>query len=370
MVGFRNLPFVSPLLIIKFKNKNKDTRVRLNMRIKIAQKTNLTSCHILLLILMIFAFRNEAETINTSSVVAKHGNLSVVNGKIVDQQQNLVSFAGPSLFWSWNKKEGERYYNAQSVNAFVDDWDATIIRAAMAAQGPGSYIDSPEDNRKKVEAVVDAAIAKGIYVIIDWHSHQAEQHSKQAIEFFSEMAKKYGETPNVIYEIYNEPLKNTDWDTVIKPYAEQVIAAIRAIDPDNLIVVGTQTWSQDVDKAADNPIVGFKNLAYTLHFYAGTHKQALRDKAQYAINKGLALFVTEWGTVDANGDGEIANESVQQWLAFMEKNSLSHCSWSVTNKAEGSAILKPNTQSLGPWQKHELTKNGIYLKQIIQQWNN
>jgi endoglucanase len=182
------------------------------------------------------------------------------------------------------------------------------------------------------------------------------------------MAKKYGHHGNIIYEIYNEPLENTHWDSIVKPYSEKVISAIRAIDPDNIILVGSPTWSQDVDVVAKNPIVGFENIAYTLHFYAGTHNQSLRNKAQLALDAGLALFVSEWGTVNANGDGNIDVESTEQWLAFMRKNNISHCSWAVSNKNEMSAMLKQTASVAGNWTDKDLTKNGLYLKRIIQQW--
>ena len=142
-----------------------------------------------------------------------------------------------------------------------------------------------------------------MYVIIDWHSHHAESYRSNAIAFFQDMARTYGTRNHVIYEIYNEPLQ-ISWSGTIKPYAQAVISAIRAIDPDNLIIVGTPSWSQDVDVAAADPIAG-TNIAYTLHFYAGTHGQFLRDKAQTALNRGVALFVTEWGSVNANGDGAV-----------------------------------------------------------------
>ena len=146
------------------------------------------------------------------------------------------------------------------------------------------------------------------------------------------------------------------------------MASIRARDPDNLILVGTQSWSQDVDLAAANPLKNVTNVAYSLHFYAGTHKAELRAKAQKALDAGLALFVSEWGTVNANGDGEIDTESVEQWLEFIKKNELSFCTWSVVNKDESSAIVKPTVTTLGPWSDTELTDNGLYLKSIIETW--
>lgn len=330
----------------------------------IFQKLELSRHCIVLSLLIIFASYTHA----TDLSVSVQGHLSVLNGKIVNQHLKPISLAGPSLFWSNEGREGEKFYNAQTVKSFKKDWNASIIRAAMAAQGEGSYLTHPDSNRKKVERVVEAAINNDIYVIIDWHSHHAQDNQTEAIEFFTEMATKYGAYANVIYEIYNEPLKDTDWHKTIKPYSEQLISAIRKIDPDNLIIVGTQTWSQDVDKAANDPILNQTNLAYSLHFYAGTHKADLRKKAQYALDAGLALFVSEWGTVNANGDGAIDRESTEAWLDFIRKNKLSHCSWSVTNKNENSAILKPNVSNLGPWKNNQLTDNGKYLKSIISQW--
>jgi len=161
----------------------------------------------------------------------------------------------------------------------------------------GGYLDNPDAEKAKVIAVVDAAIAKGIYVIIDWHDHAAENHVEQAKTFFAEMAQKYGQYPNVIFETYNEPLQ-TSWAQVIKPYHEELVPVIRNYAQDIIIVLGTRTWSQDVDEAANDPVHG-TNLAYTLHFYAATHKGGLRDKAMYALNRGIALMVTEWGTCRA-----------------------------------------------------------------------
>jgi len=183
------------------------------------------------------------------------------------------------------------------------------------------------------------------------------------------MAKKYGSVPNVIYEIYNEPLADTDWSTTVKPYAEELIARIRAIDPDNLIIVGTQTWAQDVDKAAADPIKGFDNIAYALHFYAGSHKQELRDKAKKALDSGIALMVTEWGSVNANGDGDIDREEAQRWLAFMREHNLSHCMWALNDKKEGASMLKPRTKPDGNWTDADLTAAGLFAKEIVRAWD-
>jgi len=230
----------------------------------------------------------------------------------------------------------------------------------------GGYILSPDSNKNRTKVVVNAAIENGLYVIIDWHSHNAEMHKSQAIAFFTEMAETYGAYNNVIYEVYNEPLQ-VSWTGTIKPYAQEVIAAIRAKDPDNLIIVGTPAWSQDVDVAAQSPISG-SNIAYTLHFYAGTHKQFLRDKAISALSRGIPLFVIEWGTVNADGDGGVDQTETQAWMNFLKQNGISHANWSITDKVEGSAALVPGASISGGWNDSQLTASGRYVKSIIKSW--
>ncbi|UTF59193.1 glycoside hydrolase family 5 protein [Gilvimarinus sp. DA14] len=312
------------------------------------------------------AFCNAAQA---ATAVQTHGKLSVKENRIIDASGAPLSLAGPSLFWSNTGWNADRYYDPEVVNYLQEQWNAPIIRAAIGAGANGGMLTHPEDNTRRAETVIDAALEQGMYVILDWHAHHAEQHRDKAIAFFEHFATKYGNTDNIIYEIYNEPLADTDWDTVIKPYAEALIARIRAIDPDNLIIVGTQTWSQDVDKAAINPIQGYDNIAYTLHFYAGTHKQALRDKAEQALQQGAALMVTEWGTVNADGDGEVDKHSSEQWLDFMRKHHLTHANWALNDKDEGASMLKPGTAPDGNWTDDDLTESGLYVKSIIKGWH-
>ena len=304
----------------------------------------------------------------SQSPVETHGALSVSGNQIVNKDGATVSFAGNSLFWSNNGWGGEAFYNPSVVSWLKSDWNAKIVRAAMGVDENGGFITHPE-NKQKVLRVVDAAIEQGLYVIIDWHSHHAEDYQDEAIAFFEEMATLYHTYDNVIYEIYNEPLNNVSWSNTVKPYSEAVIEAIRAIDPDNLVIVGSPTWSQDVDVASLDPIMGFPNIAYTLHFYAGTHGQGLRNKAQTALNNGIALMVTEWGTVNANGDGDVDESSVSQWMDFLCENNLSHCNWALNDKVEGASVLKSGSSNGGNWTDDDLTPSGALVKDIIEDWN-
>ncbi|MBR6419207.1 MAG: cellulase family glycosylhydrolase, partial [Oscillospiraceae bacterium] len=168
-----------------------------------------------------------------------------------------------------------------------------------------------------------------------------------------EIARDYGKYDNVIFELYNEPTM-VSWSAV-KGYAEQVIPEIRKYS-DNLILVGTPIWSQDVDAAANDPI-NDSNVAYVLHFYAGTHGGDLRAKGDSALSKNAAIFVSEWGTVNADGDGSVNVGSTEQWLSWMDSNKLSWCNWAISSKAEGSSIFGGDGSSL--------TEAGNYLKKIL-----
>ena len=298
-----------------------------------------------------------------TTVVQIHGLLQQNGNKIVDKNNEPVSFAGNSFFWSNDNWGGERYYKAEVVSWLKDDWKTTIVRAAMGVEDPGGYLDNKTANKNRVKTIVDAAIDEGIYVIIDWHSHHAEDNTNEAALFFQEMANLYGEYDNVIYEIYNEPL-DISWSTIIKPYAISIIAAIRSIDPDNLIVVGTPEWSQRVDLAAADPITGYSNIAYTLHFYSVYHQQWLRDRASAALESGIALFVTEWGSIGYS----LVDSEANEWMAWCFTNKISHCNWAVNDKEEEWSILIPGASTTAGWSDDDLTKAGKLARNIIRNW--
>lgn len=308
---------------------------------------------------------NPSHPVANSGAVSIHGRLHTEGNKIVGSDGQPVSLAGVSFGWSqW---EARPYYNADVVHWLKTDWNATVVRAALGIK-PDGYLGHPEANKKSICAVVDAAIAENIYVLIDWHDHNANKHTDLAVAFFQEMAREYGTHPNVMYEIFNEPITGLTWARDVKPYAEKVIAAIRAIDPDNLIIVGTPKWSQDVDIAAKDPIKA-NNIAYSLHFYAGTHKQSLRDKAVKAMNLGLPIFVTEWGTCDASGDGKVDAASTAEWMAFMRQWGLSHCNWDVCTKRETASIILPSASIHGDWKNSDLTESGRLARKWIRDWS-
>ena len=298
-----------------------------------------------------------------TTLIDIHGLLEVNGNRIVNKNNEPVSLAGNSFFWSNDGWGGEKYYNSEVVSWLKEDWNTTIVRASMGVEDPGGYLDNKTANKDRVKTIIDAAIQEGIYVIVDWHSHHAEDYVDEAIIFFEEIASLYGDNDNVIYEIYNEPL-DISWSETIKPYAISVISAIRAIDPDNLIVVGTPEWSQRIDLAAADPIIGFPNIAYTLHFYTVYHHQWLRDRASAALDDGIAIFVSEWGSIGYS----IVDTEANDWMTWCFTNKIIHCNWAVNDKEEEWSILVPGASTNGNWNDNDLTEAGKLAKDIILNW--
>ncbi len=313
-----------------------------------------------LLLVLCIGFTNAyAET-----PVEKIGNLSVENANVVGGDGEPAQLRGMSFFWS---KWKSQYYREDVVAWLAWDWKVNVLRAAMAVED-GGYLDD-NDEKLAIEVVIKSAIKWGIYVIIDWHEENAYEHESEAIDFFEEMATKYGHYPNVIYEIYNEPVR-VNWVTKVRPYAQNVANAIRAIDPDNVIIVGTPMWSQDVDVAAKNPVES-NNIAYAFHFYASDywHKQGLRDKGDEAITKGEAIFVSEWGVCESNGNGWFLQDSMNVWMDWMEKDKLSWTNWAISDKEETCSALMPGASNFGKWSLDDLTPSGKYLRSQIRELN-
>jgi len=291
-----------------------------------------------------------------------HGQLHVDKTQLKDAHGNDVVLRGMSFGWHnfW-----PRFYNEGAVKWLYKDWNATVVRAAMGVEPKNGYIDKPEESKARIEAVVDAAIKEGIYVIIDWHSHNIRLNEAKA--FFKEMAEKYHQYPNIIYEIFNEP-EYDSWADV-KAYSTEVISTIRAIDKNNVILVGCPHWDQDINLPADDPVKGYSNLMYTLHYYAATHKQELRDKGDYALKKGLPIFISESAGMEASGDGKINKDEWQKWIDWSEKNKISWITWSVSDKDETCSVLKTGAASDGGWTTGDLKESGILIREYLRKLN-
>lgn len=278
-----------------------------------------------------------------------YGQLSVRGTQIVDGKGRTVQLKGISFGWHCM---ATRFYNRSTVHALVDDWGADVVRCAIGLDN--KFVEGDPDFARAfdydpdlayalVDSIVTGAVEKGIYVIIDFHSHN--NNLGLAKDFFSTVSKKYGKLDNVLFELWNEPLK-IEWSEC-KQYAETLIPIIRKNAPNSIIIVGTPQWSQDLHLAYADPIVGQKNIMYTLHFYAATHKQYLRDRMEQAIANGLPVFISECGGMTADGDGYLDPEEWRRWIDLVNQHNISWVAWSVHDKNEVCSFLKPTASSFG-----------------------
>lgn len=297
------------------------------------------------------------------NALKEYGKLQVLGTQLCDSNGNPVQLKGPStlgLVWY------PEFITPETFKT-INSWGANLIRLAMYTMEEDGYLSGGDKDFTKdlIDKGVKYATELGMYVIIDWHilsDGNPHTHKAEAIEFFKEMTAKYKDYDNVIYEICNEPNgEDVSWD-VVKSYAEEVIPVIRTLCPDSVILVGTPVWSQLVDDASDSPLKDFKNIMYSLHYYAATHKQALRDRAIYALKNGAPIFVDEYSNCDASGNGVIDDEEAHAWAKFVDENNLSYAQWNLANRNESSSMIKVECTKVSDWTDDDLTTTGKWMK--------
>lgn len=296
------------------------------------------------------------------TVVDTHGWLSVKGTHLIDQKGQPVQLTGPSFGWHnyWH-----RFFNRSTVRTLAQDWQARIVRCSIGLDLDSLCYDRrPDLAYACVDSVVRGAVEQGIYVIIDFHSHK--NNLPLAKRFFTDVTKKYGKLPNVLYEIWNEPTE-VPWSE-IKSYAQELIPVIRRNAPRSVVLVATPRWDQDVDKAADDPLTGMGNIMYSLHFYAATHKDYFREKARYALGKGLPLFISECAAMEHTGDGVIDMPQWYEWMKLADEYGLSWIAWSVSDKVETCSMLRPGAPSHGEeWTERDLQPWGLIARKCIRE---
>lgn len=309
-----------------------------------------------------------AEAKTTTYYDASAGRLHVKGTKLVDKKGHEVQLRGVSTHGlSWYPQ----YVNDKCFAQLHDKWGANVVRLAMYTEEYNGYCSGDAKNRSDLKKLIKKGVRLAkkhkMYVIVDWHilsDGNPNSHKKEAKAFFREMSREFKGYNNVIYEICNEPNNGTSWKE-IKSYARSVISTIRKNDKKAVIVVGTPTWSQDVDQAAADPIKG-DNIMYALHFYAATHKTDLRNKMTAAINKGLPVFVTEYGICDASGNGVIDKKEADRWIQTMDEYGVSYIAWNLSNKQESSSIIKSSCPKVSGFKKGELSDEGRWLYHLLR----
>lgn len=294
----------------------------------------------------------------------KNGSLRVKDGKIVNEKGKTFVIQGVSTHGlSWFPQ-----YVNQEAFASLKKMGVNTVRLAMYTQEYMGYCTGGKENQKKLRNLVDkgvkAATELGMYVIIDWHilsDGNPLTHKKAAKSFFTAMAKKYCNHKNVLYEICNEPNGSEGSWKNIKKYTAVIAKAIRRIHKKAIIIVGTPTWSQDLEQPLKAPVSG-ENIVYAFHFYAATHKQDMRSRVQEVLKQNLPVIVSEFSLCEASGNGTIDVKEANQWMKLLDKYKVGRVCWNLSNKAESSSMIKASCSKTGGWKNSDLTKIGKWIK--------
>lgn len=311
--------------------------------------------------------------------VEAHGQLRIEGNEFVDEHGEVVQLRGISTQWlNW-----EQVYstNRAGLQFLRDDWGLQVLRIANGVENDGGYAEEAGRTERlaMVKGIIDNAIELGVYVLVDWHTHEPE-HMELSKEFFADIAQTYGELPNILYEPFNEPIGDFNsisgdgaeeayWDDELKPYLEEMVAHIRQHDPDNVIVLGTPQWSQGLQQPTRNPLQG-DNLAYTLHFYSCTHTEWLMDRVQGARDAGLAVFATEWAATHSDGgtpeNPEPCIDAARSWHQFLDENHVSSAAWKLAADGDASSLFAHPPSATGPFLEEDLSEHGKLVRQLLQ----
>jgi len=150
-----------------------------------------------------------------------------------------------------------------------------------------------------INPLVQQAISLGLYVIIDFHNvtDYGNNGTSQTtvMNFWKYFAPRYADSSNVLFEVFNEPVKPADWNQW-KSFIQPVVNAIRAVAPKNIILMGSPQWSTYCNYAVSSPITG-ANIVYVFHIYPnqGTPTSTLLDSKFGNAANSIPIMITEFG---------------------------------------------------------------------------
>jgi endoglucanase len=188
----------------------------------------------------------------------------------------------------------------------------------------------------RVDTVVDAFLAKGVYVILDLHHYsqiygdalQPNEFSvdpavldARLIAIWKQVAERYkNRSPKLIFELLNEPhgkMSGETWNLMIP----KLLAVVRPSNPTRAVIVGPGYWNQ-TRALPQFRLPPDRNLIVTLHSYDphnfthqgiswmpqypagvtccdGAQRKLITDTmnaaAQWSVTNGYPIFIGEFG---------------------------------------------------------------------------
>ncbi|MBT1696389.1 cellulase family glycosylhydrolase [Fulvivirgaceae bacterium PWU4] len=266
--------------------------------------------------------------------------LHVDGNKIKDPQGNLVTLRGVSVLPNEHNNECE-YCNRKPLDEIIAwqgdttrGWYSRVLRLPVTTAKVRNPATSFELH---IDPYVQQAIAQNQYVIVDLHyvsnfDYNGSGGITQArvMEFWKYVAPRYANIPNVIFEVFNEPVSPDCW-SCWKEYIQPVVDTIRAYAPNNLIFMGSPQWSTRVNEAAADPIAG-GNIVYVYHVYPnqGAASTAGLDAKFGTAANTVPVTLTEFGwNSSAEYSNNVTNGTTSGWgqpfRTYMDGHP--HISW-------------------------------------------
>jgi hypothetical protein len=186
---------------------------------------------------------------------------------------------------------------------------ANVVRLAVH---PHYWVEDPDYLWRYIDPVVSWAGENGMYVIIDWHmignietgeGDEMPEINTSAkdltVKFWQAVAAYFSDTPNVIFDIWNEPAGGISAATWHRN-ATEIVQLIRARGADQLILVGGVEYARDLSWVWGTPIQD-DNISYAAHIYPA-HSQLMWDEWFGDVSQEYPVVLTEWGYMDENRD--------------------------------------------------------------------
>ncbi len=273
---------------------------------------------------------------------AIHSNLGAVESTpwlhvegihIKDPKGNKVVLRGVSLpdIALNDYREGAGKSATELIEMLTDrekGWYSTVIRLPVYPIWKLGYNTNPNRyDQRYIRPAVEKCVEKNIYCIIDWHYvDDPRELDRETRAFWSDIASKYKDYPNIMFEVFNENKTDMSWEewkSIVQPW----VNLIQDYAPRNLILVGAPHYAQHLFDAPENPIDG-KNIVYVAHIYPGL-EQRHWDTWMFNTADKIPLFVTEWGF--RKDSGKITSGTISNYgIAIknkLEEHNLSWTSW-------------------------------------------
>jgi len=286
----------------------------------------------------------------------------------------------------------------QSAIEAFDNWNCNVVRVPLNQDfwfgyGEGQNGDYRE-HRDIFHSVVREAEKRSKYVIADLHwsdrgiwGHKYGQQmmpDNNSIAFWQSVCSIYGNHPNVLFGLYNEP-HDVSWDVwknggeieykagnYYTPGHQKLLQLVRDTGARNICVVGGLEWAYDLkgidrgyaleDRNTSGTMRG-NGIIYDSHVYPfkvewKENVECIKDKYPVLIGE-CGWFDPKWyrDKIDPNWHAQPHETWCPKLLDWIERNQFNWTAWSFHVKADPNILLDWDYTPTPEW--------GVYAKAAL-----